>query len=71
MNLVQNVGFYQKRLASAGIKPSSIKTLDDIKKSPSHENKDLRESYPFGFFAVPKIKSCEFIQLQELPVNPP
>jgi phenylacetate-CoA ligase len=29
---VQNVGFYQKRLAEAGVKTSSIKTLDDIRK---------------------------------------
>jgi phenylacetate-CoA ligase len=56
MNLVQNVGFYRERLTNAGIKPSSIKTLDDINKIPFTRKQDLREGYPFGFFAVPKNK---------------
>ncbi|OPX61917.1 MULTISPECIES: phenylacetate--CoA ligase family protein [unclassified Methanoregula] len=50
---VQNVGFYQKKLADAGINPSSIKTLDDITKIPFTKKQDLRDGYPFGFFAVP------------------
>ena len=50
---VQNVGFYQKRLADAGVKTSSIKTLDDIRKIPFTKKQDLRDGYPFGFFAVP------------------
>ena len=56
MDLVQNVGFYKKRLASAGIKSSSVKTLDDLNKIPFTKKQDLREGYPFGFFAVPKKK---------------
>ena len=50
---VQNVGFYQKKLAEAGIRQSSIKTLDDITKIPFTKKQDLRAGYPFGFFAVP------------------
>lgn len=50
---VQNVGFYKKRLAEAGIKQSSIKTLDDITRIPFTRKQDLRDGYPFGFFAVP------------------
>ena len=49
----QNVGFFKKRLADAGITASSIKTLDDIQKIPFTKKQDLREGYPFGFFAVP------------------
>ncbi|MDP3397170.1 MAG: phenylacetate--CoA ligase [Methanoregula sp.] len=49
----QNVGFFKKRLADAGISASSIKTLDDIQKIPFTKKQDLREGYPFGFFAVP------------------
>jgi phenylacetate-CoA ligase len=56
MDLVQNVGFYKKRLASAGINLSSIKTLDDVRKIPFTRKQDLRDGYPFGFFAVPKNK---------------
>ena len=50
---VQNVEFYRNRLAGAGIKTSSIKTLDDIQKIPFTKKQDLRDGYPFGFFAVP------------------
>ena len=53
MRLVQNVNIFKKRLAEAGIKPSSIKTLDDIQKIPFTKKQDLREGYPFGFLAVP------------------
>jgi phenylacetate-CoA ligase len=49
----QKVGFFKKRLSDAGITASSIKTLDDIHKIPFTKKQDLREGYPFGFFAVP------------------
>jgi len=49
----QRVGYYQKVLSSAGIKTSSIKELDDITKIPFTKKQDLRDGYPFGFFAVP------------------
>jgi phenylacetate-CoA ligase len=49
----QKVGFFKKRLSDAGITTSSIKTLDDIQKIPFTKKQDLREGYPFGFFAVP------------------
>lgn len=50
---VQNVEFYRQKLKSARVKPSDIKTLDDIKKVPFTRKQDLRDGYPFGFFAVP------------------
>ena len=53
INQVRNVGFYQKKFAEAGIKASAIKTLDDIHKIPFTKKQDLRDGYPFGFFAVP------------------
>lgn len=50
---VQNVEFYQKQLKSAGIKPGDIRTLDDVSRLPFTRKQDLRDGYPFGFFAVP------------------
>ena len=38
------------------MKASSIKTLDDIQKIPFTKKQDLRNGYPFGFFAVPMKK---------------
>jgi len=69
---VENVGFYKKRLAEAGVKTSSIKTLDDIRKVPFTRKQDLRDGYPFGFLAVPlkKVWSAS-IPRQERPTNPP
>ena len=56
LGLVQHVDFYRKLLAGAGVKPSAIKTLDDIQKIPFTKKQDLRDGYPFGFFAVPMKK---------------
>jgi phenylacetate-CoA ligase len=50
---VQNVGFYRQRLKKAGVTGSSIKTLEDIARIPFTRKQDLRDGYPFGFFAVP------------------
>jgi phenylacetate-CoA ligase len=50
---VQNVEFFRNKLAEAKITPSSIKKLDDITKIPFTKKQDLRDGYPFGFFAVP------------------
>ncbi|OPY40817.1 MAG: long-chain-fatty-acid--CoA ligase [Methanoregulaceae archaeon PtaU1.Bin222] len=50
---VQNVEFYREKLKAARIRPSDIRTLDDIQKIPFTRKQDLRDGYPFGFFAVP------------------
>jgi len=53
---VQKVAFYRNLLSDAGVKPSSVRTLDDIRKIPFTKKQDLRNGYPFGFFAVPMKK---------------
>ncbi|MDD1653661.1 MAG: phenylacetate--CoA ligase, partial [Methanomicrobiales archaeon] len=50
------VPFYQRRFRDAGIRPSDVKSLDDVGKLPFTGKKDLREGYPFGFLAVPREK---------------
>ena len=49
----QNVPFYKKRFAEIGICLKDLHSLDDIQKLPFTIKQDLREGYPFGFFAVP------------------
>ena len=49
----ENVPHYKNRLDQAGVKPDDIRTLKDIEKLPFTTKEDLRESYPFGMFAVP------------------
>ena len=45
---------YRNKMDLAGIKPSDIKSIEDITKLPFTVKQDLRDSYPFGFFSAPK-----------------
>ncbi len=47
------VPFYRKKFDEAGLKPSSIKSLEDLNRIPFTTKQDLRDNYPFGMFAVP------------------
>jgi phenylacetate-CoA ligase len=47
------VPFYRKKLAGAGYKPGDIRKLEDLARLPFTTKDDLRETYPFGLFAVP------------------
>lgn len=49
-----NVPFYRKAFDDMGISPSEINSLDDLTKLPFTEKQDLRNSYPYQLFAVPK-----------------
>ncbi|HVP94763.1 MAG TPA: phenylacetate--CoA ligase [Methanoregulaceae archaeon] len=49
----QNVPFYKKRFSEKKICLKDIGSLEDVKKLPFTNKQDLREGYPFGFFAVP------------------
>ncbi|NOY65363.1 MAG: phenylacetate--CoA ligase [Nitrospirae bacterium] len=44
---------YRKKMDDAGVKPSDIKSLDDLRRLPFTTKEDLRDNYPFGMFAVP------------------
>lgn len=53
---MDNVPFYNKRLTEAGVTADKIKTLSDIQYIPYTTKADLRDTYPFGLFAVPQKK---------------
>lgn len=48
-----NVECYRKRMDFAGIKPSDIKGIEDLRKLPFTYKSDLRDYYPYGLFARP------------------
>ena len=48
-----NVAFYRQRMDEMGVKPSDIRSIDDIVKLPFTYKQDLRDNYPYGLFAVP------------------
>jgi phenylacetate-CoA ligase len=49
----RRVPHYRAKLDAAGVKPSRIHSIDDIHLLPFTTKDDLRETYPFGLFAVP------------------
>ena len=48
-----NSPFYRERFKKEGLKPSDIKTLEDLRKIPFTTKQDLRDTYPFGIASVP------------------
>lgn len=48
-----NVPLYTRKFDEAGVHPDDIRTLDDVRLLPFTTKADLRETYPFGMFAVP------------------
>ncbi|MBR2344400.1 MAG: phenylacetate--CoA ligase [Lentisphaeria bacterium] len=51
-----NVALFRSRMDERGVKPEHIKTLKDIALLPFFKKIDLRDTYPFGLFAVPQSK---------------
>lgn len=49
-----NVPLLRKRMDEMGLLPGDIKSIDDVHKLPFTTKGDLRDTYPFGMFAVPK-----------------
>ncbi|MDI9349603.1 MAG: phenylacetate--CoA ligase [Candidatus Symbiobacter sp.] len=49
-----NVPHYRQAFDQAGVHPDDLKQLNDLAKFPFTSKKDLRDSYPFGLFAVPR-----------------
>ena len=50
----ERVAPYRKKMEEAGVTPDDIKTLADLAKLPFVTKTDLRDTYPFGLFAVPR-----------------
>lgn len=49
-----NVRHYRAKFDAAGVHPSDLRTLADLAKFPFTTKADLRDTYPFGMFAVPR-----------------
>nr|MCR4685169.1 phenylacetate--CoA ligase [Lachnospiraceae bacterium] len=49
-----NVEYYRKKMQEVGLEPGDIKGIEDLTKLPYTTKDDLRETYPFGLFAVPR-----------------
>jgi phenylacetate-CoA ligase len=49
----EHVDLYRRRFDEAGVHPDDCRTLEDLGRFPFTTKAELRESYPFGMFAVP------------------
>ena len=51
--MYSRVECFRKRMDEMGVKPSHIKSIDDLHLLPFSYKKDLRDYYPYGLFAEP------------------
>ncbi len=49
-----NSPVYRRKFDEAGVHPQDCRSLSDLAKFPFTSKADLRDSYPFGMFAVPR-----------------
>lgn len=49
-----NSPVYRAKFNAAGVQPEECRSLADLAKFPFTTKQDLRDSYPFGMFAVPR-----------------
>ncbi|MEQ8814524.1 MAG: phenylacetate--CoA ligase PaaK [Thalassobaculum sp.] len=49
-----NSPFYKARFDAAGVHPDDLRSLEDLRLFPFTGKADLRDTYPFGMFAVPR-----------------
>src|SRR5689334_14062585 len=52
----KNVPHYRKKFDAVGVHPDDFRRLEDLAKFPFTSKDDLRATYPFGMFAVPRDK---------------
>jgi len=49
-----NSSVYRAKMDAVNLKPSDIKSIDDIVKLPFTTKQDMRDNYPFGMLCAPK-----------------
>ena len=49
----RNVAHIRAKFDAAGVRPDDLNALSDLARFPFTEKADLRDTYPFGMFAVP------------------
>ena len=48
----ERVPYYRERLDAADLRPRDVRSLDDLRRLPFTDKTALRDTYPFGMFAV-------------------
>ncbi|GAA2711936.1 phenylacetate--CoA ligase PaaK [Actinoplanes palleronii] len=50
----ENVPLYRRKFDAAAVHPDDCRALEDLARFPYTTKQDLRDSYPYGMFAVPR-----------------
>ncbi len=50
----ENVAHYRRSFDAAGVRPETLRSLEDLRLFPFTTKHHLRDNYPFGMFAVPR-----------------
>ena len=53
------VAWYRERMDALGVAPGAIRSLDDVRKLPFTDKSVLRDTFPYGLFAVPLYEVVE------------
>lgn len=51
--IYHDVPYYREKMQKIGVEPGDIKGVEDLSKLPFTYKQDLRDTYPYGLFAVP------------------
>jgi phenylacetate-CoA ligase len=49
----ERVALFRERMDARGVKPADVQSLEDVRLLPFATKLDLRDTYPYGLFAVP------------------
>jgi phenylacetate-CoA ligase len=49
----ERVPYYRARMEEKGVRPRDVRVLDDLQRLPFTDESALRDSFPFGMFALP------------------
>ncbi len=51
--IYDKVAWYREKMDAMGVKPSDIRSLDDVRRLPFTDKTALRDTFPYGLFAIP------------------
>lgn len=51
--IYDKVAWYREKMDAMGVKPSDIRSLDDVRLLPFMDKTALRDTFPYGLFAIP------------------
>ncbi len=57
--IYHNCPAYKQKLDAAGVNPTTVESIDDLKRMPFTTKEDMRDYYPYGLFSAPQDQILE------------